>query len=553
MIRILTAFIWMRLRIFRNSLRKRSKQTSGSLARVFEVLSPILLALSVIPSMIGFAALGAFAGWWLGTHGEIPQWLLVLRFYYAVILILTLVAPFATAVNRSYASPGRLLLLPISRGKLHLAQVFSAVGDPVVFLALPPVLTLPAGLLVGGRPLAALIVLLCGLAFIAICLLVQSSASSGLQLIFRERGRSEWFMFIFVAGMISISFSGEIFERWAKEKRVGLHLPGVLAHVRGLFPSELYYTSVTESVLGGYLGALGAILGLAAIVSALFLLSHYLFSLLLAQRSGRRKTRAVGRGGRMWHIPGLSEGASAVAQSTIQSALRSARGRMSIYFSPFIVPLFAMGILFRESNDLQAFSGRGVLVALLAVAFSMMTVQPVLLNVFGVDRTGLTMQFLAPLTDRDIVLGKMVGVSVLGLFAASLGTCGGLIVERSGSVSSWLAVPVVAAAAYAVQVTAAVVLSILVPKASDLGRWGREGNPHPVAGLCGMLLVIPALGIPVALAATGLLLLQSQAWMWILLLAWTSIALAVAQQGSRLTARLLARNRENLLQVIREQ
>jgi hypothetical protein len=111
-------------------------------------------------------------------------------------------------------------------------------------------------------------------------------------------------------------------------------------------------------------------------------------------------------------------------------------------------------------------------------------------NQFASDRAGLTLQLLAPIADRDLVTGKLVGCGVV--YAVLLLICLGcaLLAAPGGSPLVWTSVVLGGAASYLLLAPAGAVLSALFPVASDLARTGSGGNPHGLSLVVGTMLVV---------------------------------------------------------------
>jgi len=155
------------------------------------------------------------------------------------------------------------------------------------------------------------------------------------------------------------------------------------------------------------------------------------------------------------------------------------------------------------------------------------------------------MQFLAPLSDRDIVLGKTVaggllsGISILMVLAALL------ILAPSGSPLSWAAALVGCASMYILLAPVAVFSSAVFPKPADLSKMGKAGNAHGVAGFIGFILTL-AVAVPPGLFGMAGLILESPLLALGLNLAWALIAAAIAYPLLLSAAKLVGERRENL-------
>src|SRR3954469_16760538 len=94
-------------------------------------------------------------------------------------------------------NPVRLLLLPITRSTLYVAQSSAVLGDVWVVLMLPIVISIPLGLLAGGAAGTAMFALLAGAVLLATVLAIGSTTTSLLHLAVRDRRRGELLALLF--------------------------------------------------------------------------------------------------------------------------------------------------------------------------------------------------------------------------------------------------------------------------------------------------------------------------------------------------------------------
>ena len=120
--RIFRAFFWMRWRVLVNSLeRTGSRDTLERFSVAAGKLGPIVAMILLIPSGIGIFVLGITAGFGTAT-GSMPIPLEVLRYLAFLGIALTLLGP-VMLPTRDGGSVARMLLLPIPRTALYMAQV----------------------------------------------------------------------------------------------------------------------------------------------------------------------------------------------------------------------------------------------------------------------------------------------------------------------------------------------------------------------------------------------------------------------------------------------
>jgi hypothetical protein len=188
----------------------------------------------------------------------------------------------------------------------------------------------------------------------------------------------------------------------------------------------------------------------------------------------------------------------------------------------------------------------GLLLAIFGLFLALLTLEGTLLNQFAMDRAGLTLEFLSPLSDRDLILGKAAGGVILGASRAIPSVVLAAALAPGGSIFLWLSLPSAAVALFAIMAPVGAILSALFPKTVNLGRIGKQSKPHPVASMLGMLCSLTAM-IPIAgLALLCVSFLKSPALALVALTAYAVAAVLISIPLMRLAERVLARRRENL-------
>jgi hypothetical protein len=157
----------------------------------------------------------------------------------------------------------------------------------------------------------------------------------------------------------------------------------------------------------------------------------------------------------------------------------------------------------------------------------------------------LALQFLAPVSDVQLVRGKLIGCGLVGTVAAGLCLVGALAVVPSGPVSAWVGVGLGGAATCLLLSPIAVWMSALFPTAADLSRTGSAGNPHMFAAFVGFAwasaAAVPAAAILVATAVFDRPVLTVP-----LMLAWLALAAVVSLPLVKMASRTVGLRRENL-------
>jgi hypothetical protein len=566
MFRILRAFAWMRWRVFINALeRTGARDTLERFSLAVDKIGPIVAALLLVPSMIGMAAFSVVAGYTAASRPEIPPILfdVVLRALTLAFSAVAIVGPIAFPVMER-ANPVRLLLLPIPRTTLYIAQASGSLGDPWTLVAIPLALFLPLGLALGGSLASAAVSIVGGLLFLLVLVGLSTLTACVVQLVARDRRRGELAALAFILliplfGML-MNLADEGVSRRNRhrpspapiEQSAERTLANRLA--RGAFrmtPSEQFLGAARTAVAGSLAASATALLVLAATAAIVHGSALLVFERLLAfpgavsrRRTGPRRTRQVTR------IPGLSPGANAVALAQIRLTLRTPRGRSTLLSPLLVFAVFA--VLSMRNGDvprsLVAYNGVGL--ALFGECFSLLTIVVFAMNQFALDGAGLTLELLSPLPDKDLLDGKAVATGLTAGAPALLCLLVAFLLFPGGSTALWVSVPLAGAAVYLLLSPVAAAVSTLFPRVVDLNSVGRGSNPHGLAGLIGVATVVLSGLPPAALALFAIGWLQRPELTPVFLLLWCVLTFAVNRVLFRPLRSLFAKRRENLAMVV---
>lgn len=586
MIRYIRALASLRWHLVVNSLRpSRKRDAMERASRAFQVLGPILAFLLFVPAILLTGALGLAGGWSLASSEKfLPAALIVLRTFLIFEFVITILAPLLRATQGAPPNLTRFLLLPVPARFLYLGEALSGLGDPWLAILASGVLCLALGWAITGGAVPALLLLAAAVAILGLLTGLGALSSSFTYLVFRDRRRGEMISLVL---LVTIAAGGMLpgvlstFEPPGKrspdaatgvEEREGRRpgpapqgVPKPPAPAPGrpgkmewdsralpawavAYPPELYVRCV---VLASQRRAASAFLPLA-ILAAWAVAAHGIASRIYRRLLETPEIQSSRRGGRSFdlrgRVPGLDRAASAVAMAQVKLVFRTVQGKIALCLPPLVVLM--MGILWIRRPGEMMPAGLpvpfGVILAFAGVAFAFMTLEASMLNQFAMDRSGLTLEFLAPVSDRDLILGKAAGGAILAAVRALLCYLAAVIVAPGGSLFLWLAVPAGGAAVFFLLAPCGAIISALLPKTMDVGRIGQAGKPHPAASFLGMLCIAAGAGPAVALALGALLLLESPALALLLVTGWAAVAAALSLPLFRLAESLLARRRENL-------
>jgi len=246
-------------------------------------------------------------------------------------------------------------------------------------------------------------------------------------------------------------------------------------------------------------------------------------------------------------LPGLSSGASAVALAHLRLALRTPRGR-SVLLSPIVLFAFLGLLMYRGSGamDLGPFQFEsGIGLAAFTSFFCLMAVVPISMNQFAIDRAGLTLMLLSPLTEGELLAGKAAGNALIGLAPSLLCFVAALVMFPAGPPSLWISVPIGLTTVSLVVAPVAAIASAAFPKSVDLNTVGSN-NAHGVAAFIGMLSFVAAAAPPALLALVAVSWLDRPALAPVFITVWCAVAYVISRLAFIAARRIFHARRENL-------
>lgn len=554
----------MRWRILINALdRTGARDRLERLSLAVDQLAPIIAFVLFVPMSVALAALGGYAGYSLAVAPDALTFELV-RFLLVFATASCIVGPLLMpALDRTAAV--RLLLLPIRRDVLYVAQASSALTEPWVLLALPAVLAMPIGLAAGGALSAAAMALLAGILLMLTLVGIVALATTILHLVLRDRRRGELITLLFVVVIpvlsmlpgLLMSQSGRAerrnqratqAERTARGEESSGERAGRIAQ-RGLavLPSELFIRATRSTARGDARAALIPVVALAATTTGLHGLGFLLFGRLLdsPESSSRRRGRSSGSLSSI-RIPGLSRGTAAVAHAHIRLVLRTPRGR-----STLLTPVIVFGVLaaiVKQGGALEVpilTLSDGITLATFGSSLALLSIMPIAMNQFAIDRAGLTLALLLPLETRQILNGKAVANGIVVFTPTLLCLAIALAFFPGGSLALWLSLPLGLLATYLLVAPVAALLSAVFPRAVDLNSIGSRSNPHGAAGTLG-LLSFGAASLPPSFIAMLTIAFERIALTPLLMAGWCLVTMLLSKVLLGAVAVVFDKRRENL-------
>jgi hypothetical protein len=549
-------FVRLRWRLFINHLKGAAQRDGLERAsRAGALIAPALAIAGLGCAAALSGALGLAGGWIAGGRAETPAGSMVaLRIVLVSMgLLVMLISVFSTTQSGLTAHP-RLRLLPIPRPVLHrIDLVAGGLVDGAIVTLAPGLILFAIGLAASGRPAASLVAATASIALLILLAALRSVVSLSIGRVLQRRRAAEVLTLISVVTLSLVSAVPVFFhDVLRKDSTLSLgDLIGSLPGWMGLAPPELYATAIERALAGNITAALGALVLLAGEGAALFAVSSRLHRRMLdspiAGGGRRRRDRRVGS---LPRLPFLSPATSAVAFVQVRTALRSVRGRLVVLFPGAIVALLYT-LSRRMPGEIPAGSflaSSTDAVLAFGLAFSLYALLAFTMNQFAADRAGLTLQFLAPISDTEMIRGKAVGCGLL--FAAQAGMCAVSLGAVTAAIPPLSSVTVALAGliSYLVMAPAAAAVSALLPVRSDLSKTGTGGNPHGFALFGGTLAIALLTAIEWRVLSLG-----DDADPWRALAAAGIVAAAAGAANALVLSKLgtiVARRRENLVLVV---
>lgn len=544
----LLALVWLKWRLFRNTLRSRNAAVGEAAAALGTVVA---LGLSVtVASALGFAsytlASASVAVDELGVSGY-----LFLLGVFAFVYLMWAVVPLGIGGGSQF-DPGRLLLYPISLPRLFALDWLSELTSLASIFALPAVLAVSLGAgLATGAAARSLAVAACALLFgVAFAKLVSTSVGA---LTRRRRTRGETLLAMLGA---AAGLSGALLGQLAPYAARYADSLGFLRWT----PPGAAASALSAGLREG--GASVYLLGLATLAAytAAFVFVTYLIarrSALGAGGSRRKAARAKAEGARPvdagWKLPLASDALSAVVEKEMRYVLRNAQLRMLA-----LLPLILLAVRSVHGRvgprgrgpSGEAFGGlsdyAGELMAMAGVLYVFMILSALSSNLFAFEGAGMRAFVLAPVDRRLILLGKnLTNTAVALVFAV-------MLVAANQIVFGDLSARAVAFAALCFVLYAALYalvgnwMSLRFPKRME---FGKRMNATGVAGLLLIPVIIVMALPPMGAMAVGYLA-RSLAAEYVTLAGFAAAAVGLYALLINSQGRALARRERDILEAV---
>jgi len=566
---------WLRWRLFKNGTRAASRRDGiERFSRFSSALGTGCLVLLLTPLYLGLAGGSVF----LGIHASDPAaWppgaAIVPRIALVIAVGIFVFKPLAAASVGAVPNYRRFQLLPVAGRELHATEFLTELLDPWLFALALAVFGLSAGMAIGGEPLIALRTAAAGLALLLALATLTALARSLLQLLLRDRRRREAAMLLFLlvsavgyfffflpdeaedpsppaAVEESVEMKSEPVERPSAARRF---VEGTSTRhwqlLWGLNPIGELYTQALMGPRANRLGGWLEVFGLLALAAGLFELSAHAHRRLLTDVAAGRSAAGVGTPLVRARLPGLSPAASAVAWAQIRWVLRTVTGKSLLLQAPFMTLFF--GILASRWPAIETYGvPRELPLFTVVVTWSLLASLTLLVNQFAIDREGLKLQCLLPLSSRELLYGKAGAWAIFTALAYALNLpIAFLLLGSSPERMFWsLALSLVAmVSAFAIYAPLLAILALVLPKKADITRWGQDAQPHWLASLLGMLVMSSSLSVPALLVLSALAAWKSPLAALGLLVFWALAAILAGRLFWAVAEKAWETRRENVL------
>lgn len=530
----------------------------GSVASTVGML--IALALSMLMAFgvgAGAYALATYGGGASASARQLNAGFAVLLLLFTIAFMMWALMPIATGGGSRF-EPARMLLYPVSLGKLFAFDLLSDLTGFTSVFVVPSIVALCVGVGLGrGRLTVSL-----GVAFAAVAfgLSLSKLLSAGVGALVqsrRTRGETLVAMLGAVLGLCGAAFGMSGGLMGGLLPLLERH-PGFLEGARWTPPGAAA-AALARGLFAGDWAALG--------VSVLTLAAYAFACLLLAYRVSRRTALGAGGGGGKraakgtrvepgkvgevyvgWRLPFASPQFSALFEKELRYAARNAQLRVIALMAVTLTTLLRVGPVGTSNwhgwGGLTPYAeGSGTV---FGVIYIFMLVAPVSTNLFGYDGSGMRALVLSPVSRRAVLLAKNAAVGLVSLLLVVAGvSVGGLIIgDLSPRVTLFALLSFVTSAALFAPVGNW--LSIQFPKRV---QFGKRMNRSGVAGLL-LVPVFLLLLLPPAASVAAAHFAQSYAVKYVILAAFALLSVGMYALLLPVQARTLERRELDILEAV---
>ena len=496
----------LRWRMFVNGLRsKRGKM---------ELFSRIVVtAAFAVGGLGGFGIAVGFSFYFISQ--DKPEFLAILLwplfFFWQVFPVM------ATAFTNNPDSSD-LLRYPLTYRSFFLIRLAYGFFDPASALGCFALF----GILLGAgvaRPALLPWVLLVVVTFGLFSLVLMQTVFAWVERWLAQRRTREIMGVLFILFLLSFQLIGPTMERLEHKPHPELERTAqIIARVQVLLPPGLAADAIARVSHAEYAIGFTSLLILGTITVAIGCLLHLR---LRAQFRGENLSEAGARPAVAqvqglqvgWNLPGFSQSVGAVFEKEMRYLARSGPMLLTLIMPVFMLIIFRIGPMnpMRPSNQFSrmpdmAFPG--------AAAYALLVLTNLVYNCFGGDSSGIQFFYAAPVTFRQIVLGK--NLTHASILIANTALAWIAVTYLYGTPRLAVSIATLAGMLFAAPLnfTAGNLMSIYSPKKRDFATFGRQNvSQTTVLASLGVQIVVVGVGV----AAFSIARLYQNLWIAVLM------------------------------------
>ena len=422
---------WLRWRLTKNQWSRRG---------VFDDAAGLLLGILLGVAALASCAAGLFLGMrvfaWFTPHALMLGWDAVAGAF----LFFWLIGMIVEIQRAESLDLTKFMHLPVSLKSIYLFNYLASWGTPAIIIALPGSLCLAAGLaLAAGPRMLAIVPAILGF----FCMVTAGTYLLRgwlVALMVNQRRRQT---ILLAASLLLIVFTQlpNLYVQFLKRSTAGIVSAGhpgpdwfSAAH---LYLPPLWLGASAQSLASGSLApglfatvgsfALG---GIALVAGYRGTLRFYREGKDLSEPSPSRRAKP-GRQGKFLEIciPFLPNEVGAIALATFRSHLRAPEIKMTLFGQ--VAMNLTFGVLFMQPNFTILLARFQPITGSMIVMLSLLGAIQLFCNQFGFDRDGFRAFVLAPVSRRNLLLGKNLAalpiIALVGIFILSVALLAGLI------------------------------------------------------------------------------------------------------------------------------
>jgi ABC-2 type transport system permease protein len=480
----------LRWRMFVNSLRTVRGQ--------LELVSRMLVAFAFIVGGLGGAMGMGFAAFFIISVGR-PQGIAGLFWF---VFIFWQVFPIMATAFANNPDSSDLLRFPLSYRSFFLVRMAYGAFDPASILGG----LWSLGILLGvgyTKPTILPWALLVVFVFVSFNLACMQMIFAWIERWLARRRTREIMGILLLLLMLSFQLIGPLMEHFGRHARPEMSAYAeIVVRVQGVLPPGLAGDAIAQGI---YPRVMPAISSLVLLCGYLLVAAYFLHVRLRAQYRGENlsEVAAMAAGARDrtlrlgWDLPGLAAPVAAVFEKEIRYILRSGPMLINLAMPLFLLVIFRFGAM-NPTHHSGAFLARAPDMAFPAMAgYTLLMLINLVCNSFGGDGGGIQFFLAAPVSFREIVLGKnlahgaiLAGETLLAWIA---------VTYFYGRPAFDITVATVAGLLFAAPVNFLVgnLLSIYWPKKLDYSSF-RGQRPSQTGALISFAVEIFVVGIGVA-------------------------------------------------------